>query len=316
MKVGRIEIVPVIDGSIVSQLPANRPLPQPGSEPWQAQHGMFRPDGMIESATGGFLVRAGDRTALIDAGSGQAFPGGYTPPVVDPADDDDPIAGPMRAMGSPPEQVQRMVEHMARTMVVQGELPASLSAAGVRPEEVTDVIFTHLHYDHIGWASAEGSPFFPNATLHAPAADLDYFLPGPDEEAYTALVYGAMRAGDRLGPVLDRVETWEADRTILPGIDVRLAGGHTPGSSAVVVSDGNNRALLLGDIIHCPLELMDEDFNFLVDQDQKLADAVREAYARELEGSDIPVAASHFPGLRFGRLLPGEGTRRWTFDPA
>jgi hypothetical protein len=72
--------------------------------------------------------------------------------------------------------------------------------------------------------------------------------------------------------------------------------------------------MLLGDIIHCPLELMDDDFNLLVDHDQALADSVREAYARELEGSDVPVAASHFPGLRFGRLLPGEGTRRWTFD--
>jgi hypothetical protein len=37
------------------------------------------------------------------------------------------------------------------------------------------------------------------------------------------------------------------------------------------------------------------------------------AYARELEGS-VPVAASHFPGLRFGRLLPGEEVQRWTFD--
>jgi hypothetical protein len=81
----------------------------------------------------------------------------------------------------------------------------------------------------------------------------------------------------------------------------------------VVVSDGSQRALLLGDVIHCPLELMDDEFNLLVDHDQELANRVRETYARELEGSDIPVAAAHFPGLRFGRLLPGERTRRWTY---
>jgi hypothetical protein len=71
--------------------------------------------------------------------------------------------------------------------------------------------------------------------------------------------------------------------------------------------------MLLGDIVHCPLELMDDDFNLLVDHDQELANRVREAYARELEDSDVPAAAAHFPGLSFGRLLRSEGARRWTF---
>ncbi len=114
--------------------------------------------------------------------------------------------------------------------------------------------------------------------------------------------------------MLDRIETWEADRSIAPGVDVRLAAGHTPGSSVVVVSDGPARALMLGDIVHCPLELMDDDFNMLVDHDQELANRVREAYARELEGGAAVAAASHFPGLRFGRLFPGEANRRWTFE--
>ena len=62
-------------------------------------------------------------------------------------------------------------------------------------------------------------------------------------------------------------------------------------------------------MVHCPLELMDDDFNLLVDHDQELANRVREAYARELEGTDTVAAAAHFPGLRFGRLLPGETQR-------
>jgi hypothetical protein len=38
--------------------------------------------------------------------------------------------------------------------------------------------------------------------------------------------------------------------------------------------------------------------------------------ARELEGTDVPAAAAHFPGLRFGRLLAGAGRRQWSFDHA
>ena len=81
----------------------------------------------------------------------------------------------------------------------------------------------------------------------------------------------------------------------------------------IVLSDGAEQAMLLGDIVHCPLELMEDDFNLLVDHDQELANRVREAYARELEGGGIPAAAAHFPGLQFGRLLPSDGTRRWRF---
>jgi glyoxylase-like metal-dependent hydrolase (beta-lactamase superfamily II) len=117
-----------------------------------------------------------------------------------------------------------------------------------------------------------------------------------------------------MAPILDRLETWDADGPILPGVDVRIASGHTPGSSVVVLSDGAERAMLLGDMIHCPLELMDDDFDLLVDMDQEAAIRVREIYARELEGGAIPAAGSHFPGLQFGRLLPGEGVRRWVFD--
>jgi glyoxylase-like metal-dependent hydrolase (beta-lactamase superfamily II) len=314
MRVGSAEIIPVIDGSILSRLPSTKPLPDAGTAQWQEQHGMFTSDGMVESTVGGFLVRVGDRLALIDAGAGQGFFGGFFSPEIDLAADDDPIVAPMRASGLPDEQVQQFAADLRRTRVVQGRLPESLGLLGLRPEDVTDVIFTHLHFDHIGWASSDGAAFFPNATVRCSSADLDHFLPGTLEEAFLSHVFGAMAVRDRLGPVLDRIETWDTDCVLFPGLDVRLAAGHTPGSSVVVVSEGTERALILGDVIHCPLELMDDDFNFLVDHDQDLANAVREAYARELEGSGVPVAASHFPGLRFGRLLPGEGVRRWTFD--
>ena len=313
MKIGDIEILPILDGRIIGRLQSTKPLPAEDSSVWRQQHGMFRSGGLIESTVGGFLVRSGDRLALVDAGLGPALPGGYSPPSV-AIDDDDPLIGPLRAQGLPEEQLRRFAVDLGQIRVDQGQLPDSLRAAGVEPEDVTDLIFTHLHFDHIGWASAGSTAFFPHATIRCASADLDHFLPGTPEDFFTGRVYGAMTVAERLGPVLEHVETWETDGTLLPGLDVRLAPGHTPGSSVVVISDGAHRALLLGDIIHCPLELMDDDFNLLVDHDQALADAVRESYARELEGSGVPVAASHFPGLQFGRLLPGEGTRQWTFD--
>lgn len=48
MKIGSVEILPILDGAIVSKLPATKRLPDPESILWHQQHGMFRTDGMIE----------------------------------------------------------------------------------------------------------------------------------------------------------------------------------------------------------------------------------------------------------------------------
>jgi hypothetical protein len=45
-----------------------------------------------------------------------------------------------------------------------------------------------------------------------------------------------------------------------------------------------------------------------------LARRTRAALVREIEGAGIPVAAAHFPEMRFGRLLPAAGRRNWVFD--
>jgi glyoxylase-like metal-dependent hydrolase (beta-lactamase superfamily II) len=314
MKVGAIQVDPVLDGRILSKLPANKAFPDSGSQAWLDQHGMFLDDGRVESTVGGFLVRAGDRLVLVDAGSGESFASGYSPPTIDLDDEGDPALARFRAFGMDDEAILRIANGFADTHAEQGALPVSLAALGVRPEDITDVVATHLHYDHIGWTSIDGKPYFPNATIRCAAADLDHFMANPPEEFFTAWVFQAPTASERLTPVLDRIETWDGDGNLFPGVDVRLAPGHTPGSSVVVLSDGSEKAMLLGDMIHCPLELMDDDFNMLVDYDQEAAIRVREAYARELEGGEVLASASHFPGLEFGRLLPAEGVRRWVFE--
>jgi glyoxylase-like metal-dependent hydrolase (beta-lactamase superfamily II) len=124
---------------------------------------------------------------------------------------------------------------------------------------------------------------------------------------------GGRSSSELLPPIADRLEAWDSDTQIMAGIDVRSAPGHTPGSTVVVISSGRERAMLLGDAVHCPAELLSDDWEAIFDVDRALALRTREALARELEGSDIPVAAAHFPGLQFGRLLAAEGRRQWVF---
>jgi glyoxylase-like metal-dependent hydrolase (beta-lactamase superfamily II) len=226
---------------------------------WEPHRGLLADDGMLEMALGGFLLRSADRVILVDAGIG----------VFD------------------------------RGVFKGGALLDSLAALGVGPDEVTDVVFTHLHFDHTGWATVDGKPVFERATYRCDAADWDHFIP-TDE-----------RATRKLAPIESRLEMWDADGPLLPGLDVRRAPGHTPGSTILVVSSGGARAMLLGDVVHCPVELLDDEWATIGDVDPAMATRTRIALARELEADDVPVAAAHFPGLQFGRLLLGEGRRSW-----
>jgi hypothetical protein len=79
----------------------------------------------------------------------------------------------------------------------------------------------------------------------------------------------------------------------------------------IVASSGTDRAVMLGDVVHCPVQLVDDEWDALFDVDAALAARTRAALSRELEGSGALIAAAHFPGLQFGRLLRASGARRW-----
>ncbi len=182
---------------------------------------------------------------------------------------------------------------------VGGQLLHNLAALGVAPADVTDVIFTHLHFDHVGWATQQGTVVFGNATYRCDRRDWDHFV-GHDP--------GATK---KLTPLMDHMEFYDRSGPLLAGIDVMAAPGHTPGSTIIVLSSGTSRAMLLGDVVHCPVELLDDEWEGMSDVDPELAKRTRAALNRELEGTDVPVAAAHFPGMQFGRLLLGEGRRSW-----
>ena len=263
MQVGDVLVEPVYDGVMKAPATSFRGTTEAD---WAPHRQFLDADGMLDFALGGFLVRApGGRLLLVDAGIGER-------------------SGQMMS---------------GNGSYKGGELLKSLNALGVKPEDLTDVVFTHLHFDHVGWATTlDGQVAFPNATYRCDARDWEHFR---DNE----------RVQPILAPIENRLETWDSSKPLAPGLDTMTAPGHTPGSTIMVVSSGTARALLLGDVVHCPIELIDDEWAGMGDVDPDLARRTKNALAREIEGTDTPVAASHFPGMVFGRLLLAEGRRSW-----
>lgn len=314
MKIGDIEVLPVMDGQMLFAEPDGFP---PKDSPEFAPHRNYiTDDGHWLMDIGAFVVRSGKRVMLIDAGAGPGDMQPFGPKPFTGIEDAQPeLLAYQRSRGLEGEALVRSLKMMSQTEIRHGLLGKNLAALGIAPEEVTDVVLSHLHFDHIGWVSKDGKPYFPNATYRAERRDIEFFIGAQaHDETFHTLVWNAMPAPERLRPVLNRLEPWDGDAVIAPGVNAMFAPGHTPGSCVIVLSSGAQRAMILGDTVHCPLELMDPEFSLMADLDQALADRTRAAIRREMDGGKVAVTAPHFPGLQFGRLLPGEGKMGWMFD--
>ena len=229
---------------------------------------------MLPITLGGYLVR-GDRTVLIDAG-----------------------LGPGRLMG-----------------LEGGVMLENLAALGVQPGDVTDVIFTHLHIDHIGWATQRGAITFPNATYRCSAADWQHFMVEHRDEPTTTRAPRGCRSTPTpcwsTPPAVRHLRRLRAPSC--PGSTSSPRPATTPGSSVVVLSSGTARAMLLGDVVHCPAQLIETEWDGLMDVDPALAKRTREALARELEGCRRAGGRRPLPGHEASSAArcPPRGRRQW-----
>ncbi|WP_434621521.1 MBL fold metallo-hydrolase [Azospirillum sp. B2RO_4] len=194
-----------------------------------------------------------------------------------------------------------------------GKLPVSLAAAGYRPDQVTDILLTHIHTDHSGGLALDGRMVFPNATVHVGQADLDFFLNRDntakglqprhyDEAVATVGLY--VKAG--------KVKPFTGQSEILPGVTAIPTPGHTPGHAFYRVTSRGETIEFWGDIIHVgPVQFPHPEATVAFDIDQDAARAQRlKRFAQEADSGQLTAAAHlSFPGL--GRLRRDGEAYRW-----
>jgi glyoxylase-like metal-dependent hydrolase (beta-lactamase superfamily II) len=200
-----------------------------------------------------------------------------------------------------------------------GSFPDNLAAAGVQPGDVDVVVFTHLHFDHVGWSTDGKRPLFAKAQHHAHAIDWDYYY-GPEPHAETGPGredFGAIPAPERLAPLADSITLHEGERNeIVPGVALRLAPGHTPGHCIVEISSNGERAVILADAAHNPAQLLTDDWTSATDVDPVQAQHTRAHLAAELADSGTLITMTHDAGNRFGLIETEHGGRRWRYAPS
>jgi glyoxylase-like metal-dependent hydrolase (beta-lactamase superfamily II) len=273
MRIGAVDVLAISDGGC-KRAPSTW-YADASPEDLRRHREHFDEDGLLDVAFGAFVVLGLGRVVLVDAGIGP---------------DRKPAHG------------------------TAGKLLESLeSRLGLRPADVTDVVFTHLHSDHVGWATCGRNPTFRNARYWCHAADWEFFVGDDPEATERAWSYSTPATALHLAGLKHRMQTWSSDGPVMPSIEAHWAPGHTPGSTVIVVTSDGERALLLGDVAHSPIELLEPSWTGVADVEPATARQTRARIVEEWGDTAIPMAGAHFPGMRFGHLVRQGGTRVWRY---
>ncbi len=204
----------------------------------------------------------------------------------------------------------------ARTVVVDTAFPVStgvsrerqmirstadaLAGLNIDPTTVTDVIVTHLHWDHAG-----NLELFPNARIHLQGAELRFCTGADMQHKQLRKIYERDDVMRAVAILYDgRLVVHEGTTTFAPGIEMCLVGGHTPGSQVVRVATRRGNLVLAADAAHLwanvrgrrPFPIL-HDLAKMLDAFETI-DALADGPDHVIPGHD-PLVATAFP--RFGR---------------
>lgn len=144
-----------------------------------------------------------------------------------------------------------------RTLLV--EPVEALARLGVGVQDVTDIVLTHLHYDHTGNLGA-----FPDASVSLPTKEYEFWT-GPYAAKLQYAAHAEQKDIDWVRSAWQegRVRAVEDGQEILPGVTAHVVGGHTPGQQVTLVKTAGRPVLLASDAIHY-YEEMDREMPFWV----------------------------------------------------
>jgi glyoxylase-like metal-dependent hydrolase (beta-lactamase superfamily II) len=194
-----------------------------------------------------------------------------------------------------------------------GRLLGELEKAKLGPDDINRVIITHLHLDHVGWNTVDrdGQPevLFKNARYIIQRLDWEHFQQ-PNVKGENACIGLCADPLESAG-LLDLID---GDRSISQGISAWHTPGHTPGHQSLLITSGDEKAVILGDVTHTPAQVTHPDWCLAFDVDQEQAARTRSAVWDRIEQEGLKVAAGHYRYPSIGGFVHVGGQRRWQFQ--
>lgn len=245
------------------------------ADAWEPYREWLDDDGLMAHNFGCFVIRSREKTMLVDTGLGQ-WP--------NPLD-----------LQQPPS------------------LPNVMQRAGISVSDIDLVLFTHLHWDHTGWNTRgeEGDLelTFPNARYVVQQTEFDYWT-GPGEKPANGPAYDRV-----LAPIIaaGRLDLVSGEYAATQEVVAVPTPGHTPGHVSFAVVSAGERAYILGDAAHKPVQLTEPDWYPGFDLDPIESTKSRHMILNKAEQESALLAGGHFafPSMGYSTNVEGRRTFRY-----
>lgn len=214
-----------------------------------------------------YAYRAGSRTILFDAGAGTS-------------------------------------DFITQAFPTVSELPEDLASVGIPADDVTDIVITHMHPDHIGGLAVGDRMAFPSAQIHIAAAEWDFW----NAESFATAAPESMR------PMVDNVQSLSnviesnvslhsGSADLGDGVSVQPAPGHTPGHTAIVLDSGREQFVIVGDLtVHEDVHFANPHYGWALDVDGEQAVATRISMLDMIATDGLIMGAAHVTKPGLGRV--------------
>ncbi|MFA4836649.1 MAG: MBL fold metallo-hydrolase [Dehalococcoidia bacterium] len=180
-----------------------------------------------------------------------------------------------------------------------------LANAGFPRESVDLVICTHLHIDHVGRNTMRSGPrwvpTFPNARYIFARKEWEHWVAAEDRlwaGNFNEAVQPVVAAG--LADLVDM------NHQITDEVRLEPTPGHTPGHVSVHISSGGNRAMIIGDVSHHPVQWAEPDWSISGDSDSVMAAQTRRRLLEQYIDTRVLFIGSHYASPCAGYLVSDE----------
>ena len=175
-----------------------------------------------------------------------------------------------------------------------GRLVDGLASEGLKPEDVTTVVLTHLHPDHFGGMMTGGKPTFPNANYVLGQAEYDFWT--APERAGTSAEKTQEMIKQSVVPLAEKAKFIGEGDSVVSGITAMLAPGHTPGHMIFALESGGQKLILTADTCnHYVASLQRPDWEVRFDADKATAAASRKKVFDMIATDRLAFIGYHMP---------------------
>jgi glyoxylase-like metal-dependent hydrolase (beta-lactamase superfamily II) len=188
---------------------------------------------------------------------------------------------------------------------MQNTFLEDLGAAGFPAQQVTDVLCTHLHFDHVGWNTrlidGKWVPTFPQARYLFGRREWQHWKDLRDTGGYHHMDHLV----DSIDPILAAglEEYIDTDFRLTDEVSLISTPGHTPGHVSVLIESRGERAVITGDLMHSPIQIAIPGTEARFDMDKSQAARTRCDFVQRFCDSGTLVIGTHFPEPTAGKIV-------------